>query len=203
MCTQKCKLNYFARPSPKILQITQKLKAAIKTCNNNEENYVCLLEGRLKDELVEQCKVCDNLKLKKMVCLSCQEPTNVQVRIQGEENKEDEDDEKVKASTDVEKENKVLKMKLEALQMEISSQKQELDRIKTSSGHICKGCFATVKKAQEMKKKWNRCEKCEQPYCQKCSLFNVHTTNCCSKVLCNNCSVKIIGCEEHAKKFEQ
>jgi hypothetical protein len=107
----------------------------------------------------------------------------------------------VSSKKDIEKENKLLKMRLEAMNQELSTRKKDMDRIKTSTGHVCKGCFGTVNKVTDMKGKWNTCNKCEQLYCQKCSLFYVHSSNCCNKVFCSACSVKIIGCEEHAKKF--
>ena len=71
MCTQKCKLNYFSKPSTKILHVLNKLSQQVERCGGSEDNYQLLLDGSIGDETVEQCTICGQFKLKILQCQGC------------------------------------------------------------------------------------------------------------------------------------
>jgi hypothetical protein len=100
-----------------------------------------------------------------------------------------------------EHENQILKQKLENFEKQLTEKENQIQKIQTSSGQLCKGCFETVKKATEVKDKWKNCSKCEQKYCDKCSDLFLYTSFCCKKLVCGQCTVKLVGCEQHARTF--
>lgn len=95
-------------------------------CGGSEENYLLLLEGRLDQQPLERCGVCEHFKLKALACQSCQESPGVQVKVQiqpAEEAKEEALQVRIDVdpASEVERENKLLKLKLQALQQESST----------------------------------------------------------------------------------